>query len=126
MTGIEMGSSKVFVPLIGISGSRWHRELTSQVPVIQKTSAEKKMEFPTDLSPFLRNSDLMQFYPNDELHGDDANWWVPTIECLRLKFESCGFMWSLRLTGQIGRRSEPIPSSLRHTFGIDVSRLERV
>jgi tRNA (mo5U34)-methyltransferase len=43
------------------------------------------------LHPLLKGSPLMQFYPNDELYGDASSWWAPTIECLRLMIESCGF-----------------------------------
>jgi tRNA (mo5U34)-methyltransferase len=43
------------------------------------------------LHPILKGSPLMQFYPNDELHHDWSNWWAPTIECLRVMIESCGF-----------------------------------
>lgn len=43
------------------------------------------------LHPLLETAPMMQFYPHDELVGDASNWWAPTVECLRLMLESCGF-----------------------------------
>jgi hypothetical protein len=52
------------------------------------------------LPPIRKGSPLMQFYPNDELNHDRFNWWSPTVECLRLMIESCGFREEL--TGAMG------------------------
>jgi hypothetical protein len=73
----------------------------------------EKMGLPTDLSPFLRDSDLMQFYLNDELRGYDANWWVATIECLSLKIESCGFRveFTAHWAGRTAFKANPLEFS---------------
>jgi tRNA (mo5U34)-methyltransferase len=55
------------------------------------------------LHPLLKDSLLMQFYPNDELNDDWSNWWAPTVRCLRFMIESCGF--DTELTGHWANRA---------------------
>jgi tRNA (mo5U34)-methyltransferase len=66
------------------------------------------------LHPFLKGSPLMQFYLDDELKHDRSNWWAPTVECLRVIIESCGF--HAELAGQWVNRAAF--RAQRHEFSL--------
>jgi len=55
------------------------------------------------IHPWLVDSPIMQFYPNNELNNDWSNWWAPNVECLRLMLETSGFR--AELTGHWGHRA---------------------
>jgi len=51
----------------------------------------------------LKDSSIMQFYPNNELNNDWSNWWAPNIQCLRAMLDTSGF--KAELMGQWGGRA---------------------
>jgi len=55
------------------------------------------------LHPSLKDSPVMQFYPNNELNDDWSNWWAPNIQCLRSMLDTSGFQ--AELMGQWGGRA---------------------
>jgi len=52
---------------------------------------------------WLKDSPIMQFYPNNELNNDLSNWWAPNIQCLRAMLDTSGFQ--AELMGQWGGRA---------------------
>jgi tRNA (mo5U34)-methyltransferase len=55
------------------------------------------------MHPWLKDSLVMQFYPNNELNNDWSNWWAPNIQCLRAMLDTSGFR--PELMGQWGGRA---------------------
>jgi tRNA (mo5U34)-methyltransferase len=43
------------------------------------------------LAPWARDSNLMQFYPTNELAADRSNWWSPSTSALKAILETAGF-----------------------------------
>lgn len=44
------------------------------------------------ISPKLRETPIMQFYPRDSLNRDFTNWWGPNMACLRAMLEMASFV----------------------------------
>ena len=52
---------------------------------------------------WLKDSPIMQYYPNNELNNDWSNWWAPNIQCLRTMLDTSGFR--AELMGEWGGRA---------------------
>lgn len=62
--------------------------------VIDQAFLDPKTEalVPLDqISPHLRTTPIMQFYPRDGLHRDFTNWWAPNMACLQAMIEMASF-----------------------------------
>ena len=44
------------------------------------------------VSPRLRDTPIMQFYPSNSLNQDFTNWWAPNMSCLRAMLEMASFV----------------------------------